>query len=295
MGEDSSATTTVVPVAILVVGSEVLSGRVPDTNSHWLAQELWRLGCLLTEVCTVPDDLHVISQKVKLLSETNKFLITTGGIGPTHDDVTFEAVALAFQCQLHAHPDILSVLQRLIGASKRLEAAHYKCATVPTIATLLSGSANEYPVVRVHNVFILPGAPYLVRTQFRLVCPVIAATAASSTTPKYMVEVRVAMDEVEMVPSLNRLVSHHPRVDVGSYPQEVPSDRPDAGETIITLEASERGLLIAAENELRELLGPGLMVQRIKEKSTALSRSKDCSVTASCEPANGAGGVRSRL
>src|SRR6185437_627108 len=121
--------------AMVVVGNEILSGKVHDSNSYFAARELRKLGVALDRICVVPDDLAAIADEVLRCARGFEFVITSGGVGPTHDDITLEAVAVAFKRKLVIHPE----LEALVRAHFRENVATgMKMALVPEGATLNS-------------------------------------------------------------------------------------------------------------------------------------------------------------
>ncbi|KAG5189450.1 MoaB/Mog domain-containing protein [Tribonema minus] len=264
-----------VTVAIVVVGSEVLSGRVEDVNSRWLAIQLRKCGAVLTEICTIPDDVDIIAARVRELASSNRFVITAGGIGPTHDDVTYEGVAKAFGCGLQVRAEVVALLKRLTGSSaqRALDKSLVKLAMLPSKAVLVTNAADAYPVARVANVFILPGMPSLMRGQFD------QFRAAFRGALRYHSAFRIGLPETDIVAALNSLVSAHPSVAVGSYPQE--SESP---ETVVSLEAQERGELVRAEAALSELVArvnPDVRPHRCIKASAAKAKAKATAATQS--------------
>ncbi|CDQ89149.1 unnamed protein product [Oncorhynchus mykiss] len=157
-----------VTAAILIIGDEILKGHTVDTNSAFLSRALRKLGVCVQRVTVIPDQQEVISKEVALLAPQYTHLLTSGGIGPTHDDVTFESVALAFEEELHAHPELTRLVEEFFGVVDRENAA-MKLAMVPRSAKLnygtdpQTGKPLRYPLVSVRNVYIFPGIPSLLQ------------------------------------------------------------------------------------------------------------------------------------
>lgn len=206
--------------AILIIGDEILKGHTVDTNSAFLTRALRKLGVAVQRITVVPDVQEVISKEVALQSPQYTHLITSGGIGPTHDDVTFESVAAAFQEELHPHPELSRLVEEFFGA-KDENSANMKLAMVPRSAKLnygtdpLTGQQLRYPLVSVRNVYIFPGIPSLLERAFNG----LEHLFAGSGTTFHSREVFVDTDEAEIAPVLTKLQACWGRkVALGSYP-----------------------------------------------------------------------------
>src|SRR6266851_4117571 len=145
--------------AIIVIGNEILSGKVQDTNAYFATRELRKLGVTLKRIAIVPDELDAIGEEVAYCAERFEFVLTSGGVGPTHDDITMEGVARAFKRKLVIHPE----LERLIHQhfADRVNAAGLKMAEVPDGAVLNAAHDLRFPTVQLENVYILPGIPQI--------------------------------------------------------------------------------------------------------------------------------------
>ncbi|XP_066539288.1 FAD synthase [Hoplias malabaricus] len=214
--EDRGAVTA----AILIIGDEILKGHTADTNSTFLCRGLRKLGVTVQRVTVVPDVREVIAEEVARLSPSVTHLITSGGIGPTHDDVTFESVAQAFGEGLRAHPELTALLQKFFGTVDS-KSSTMKLAMVPESAKLnygtdpRTGQQLRYPLVSVRNVYIFPGIPSLLERAFESLSHLFAASGTTFHTR----EVFVDADEAEIAPVLSRLqTTWGKRVALGSYP-----------------------------------------------------------------------------
>ncbi|XP_076826905.1 FAD synthase [Brachyhypopomus gauderio] len=208
-----------VTAAILIIGDEILKGHTVDTNSSYLCRGLRKLGVSVQRVTVVPDVREVIAEEVARLSPTVTHLITSGGIGPTHDDVTFEAVAMAFGEGLCAHPELTRLLEKHLGHVDPQGGAA-KLASVPASAHLHYGTDPRtslplrYPLISVRNVYIFPGVPSLLERAFDGLAHLFAGRTAFHTR-----QVFVDADEAEIAPALARLQARWGRrVALGSYP-----------------------------------------------------------------------------
>jgi molybdenum cofactor synthesis domain-containing protein len=201
--------------AALVVGNEILSGKVEEANVGILARTLRALGVELRRVVVVMDDVNTIAGEVRELSRTHDWVFTSGGVGPTHDDVTVEGVAQAFGVRVVSSPEMESMLRA--HYEERITAGHLRMALVPEGAALESTEEVRWPTIRLANTWLLPGIPEV----FRMKLPVVVAflTRAGTRPPFVSRAVYVKMDEGELKPLLDRVVADFPDVAVGSYPK----------------------------------------------------------------------------
>lgn len=209
-----------VTAAILIIGDEILKGHTVDTNSAFLCRGLRKLGVTVQRITVVPDIQEVIAKEVSLQSSSVTHLITSGGVGPTHDDVTFESVAMAFGEGLHAHPELTKLVEEFFGVADP-NSAHMKLAMVPVSAKLnfgtdpQTGRPNRYPLVSVRNVYMFPGIPSLLERSFNGLNHLFSG----SGTTFHSREVFVDADETEIAPVLTKLQACWGKhVSLGSYP-----------------------------------------------------------------------------
>lgn len=209
-----------VTAAILIIGDEILKGHTVDTNSAFLCHGLRKLGVTVQRITVVPDIQEVIAKEVSLQSSSVTHLITSGGVGPTHDDVTFESVAMAFGEGLHAHPELTKLVEEFFGVADP-NSASMKLAMVPVSAKLnfgtdpQTGRPNRYPLVSVRNVYMFPGIPSLLERSFNGLTHLFSG----SGTTFHSREVFVDLDETEIAPVLTKLqASWGKHVSLGSYP-----------------------------------------------------------------------------
>ncbi|MCX8072024.1 MAG: competence/damage-inducible protein A [Candidatus Binatia bacterium] len=197
--------------AVVVVGNEILSGKVVDTNSGFLAQELRALGVSLERILVIPDEVGAISEAVSDYSRKFHWVFTSGGVGPTHDDVTISGVAQAFGVKVIRHPLLESRLKNISGGE--IGDARLKLAEVPEGAELLFGEDLVFPAVVVRNVFILPGIPELFRAKF------LAIRSRFRSAPFHLRVIYLRAAETELVPYLNATLAAFPELLLGSYPK----------------------------------------------------------------------------
>jgi molybdenum cofactor synthesis domain-containing protein len=198
--------------AALVIGNEILSGKIEDKNVAELARLLRELGIRLARVVMVADELDVIAREVIELSRAHDWLFTSGGVGPTHDDVTIDGVAKAFGVDVVTAPEMAEMIRA--HYRERCTDNHLRMARVPSGAVLEVTEEVHWHTVRMKNVWCLPGVPEV----FRMKLSVVRAHIGKG--PRFVsVAVFTKMDEGELKPLLDRVVAAFPDVEVGSYPK----------------------------------------------------------------------------
>ena len=233
--------------AILVIGNEILSGKVEDQNARYLIGELRRLGVSLRRIEVVPDVAEEIADRVRALAGRVDHLFTSGGVGPTHDDVTLRAVGEAFGLPIVRHPDLEGLLRSRYGA--RLHERDLQMADLPVGARLEhgpGGAGTRWPVVVVRNVWILPGVPSIFRAKFEAVRELFRAP------PIHGRALFTLADEAEIAGALDETVAAFPAVDVGSYPQTEGGPH----RVKVTFDGRDRDAVDAALAFLTSKLGP---------------------------------------
>ncbi|MFP4303562.1 competence/damage-inducible protein A [Rhodosalinus sp.] len=200
--------------AMLVIGDEILSGRTRDSNMHHLAGELTRVGIDLREVRVVPDDRAAIIAAVQALAERWDHLFTSGGIGPTHDDITAEAVAAAFGLPIGVRADARAVLQAHYDAQGlELNEARLRMARIPEGATLIENPISAAPGFTLRNVHVMAGVP----TIFEAMVASVLATLVGGA-PLLSQTITVQRGEGDVAPILSEVAEAFPDLSVGSYP-----------------------------------------------------------------------------
>lgn len=198
--------------AILIVGNEILSGRTADTNVSHIAQALGRIGVPVREVRVVPDVTGEIVDAVNALRARYTYVFSTGGIGPTHDDITSEAVAKAFGVELVLDPEARARLERHLGADK-LNEARLRMAHVPKGASLIDNPVSAAPGFRIGNVFVMAGVPVIMQSMLAGVVPTLEGGRPILTRT-----VACDLPEGEIAADLGALQTRYPDLDIGSYP-----------------------------------------------------------------------------
>ena len=198
--------------AFLLIGDELLSGKVEEANLVVLARTFRSLGIDLRRVVTIGDDVDLIADEVKRLSETHDHLVTSGGVGPTHDDVTVDGVAKAFGVDVVLDQGLVALLREYY--KEKCTEGHLLMARMPVGATLETTENVRWPTIRMKNTWLFPGIPEV----FRLKLPVLAEKL-SGGQPWVSRAVYTQMDEGNLKPLLDAVVASFPDVGIGSYPK----------------------------------------------------------------------------
>ena len=225
---------------ILVIGNEILSGKVVDTNSPYLCRELRTLGVDVERIVTIPDEIDTIAVHVRAMSEAYDLVFTSGGIGPTHDDLTVDGVAAAFGLPVEHCESIADRIERAIG--EKPNASQLKMARLPKGARLIDSGDLWFPLVVVENVYVLPGIPELLRKKFE------SARDRFRGIPFVLKRVYVKQMESEIAEQLNDLLREFPQLQLGSYPRI----QEESFRVLLTLESRDAGYV---QRALDALLG----------------------------------------
>jgi len=243
-----------VTAAVIIIGNEVLSGRTRDANLSYLGKALDASGVRLREARIIPDDAEVIVATVNACRERYDYVFTTGGIGPTHDDITSACVARAFGVDLRRNAEAEALLRRHYRPEDVNE-ARLKMADVPEGAMLIANPVSAAPGFQFGNVFVLPGVPRIMQAMFeglrhRLAggVPMVSATVAAFVT------------EGVVAAGLSEAQSDHPTVEIGSYPfvrdgrlgTSLVVRAPDADAVAAAIAAVEAAVRAAGGDPMRE-------------------------------------------
>ena len=235
---------------ILVIGNEILSGKIVDANSPYLCRELRTLGVDVRRLAVLPDDVAVIADHVAAYAAGFDYVLTTGGVGPTHDDVTVEAVARGLARELVIQPDLYALLQE--SWAERPAAVRDKMASVPAGTQLLMEPSLPIPVLQVGNVYVFPGIPKLFRRLFDDV------KARFRESPYHARTIYVRARESAIAHHLDAVTAAFPDLLLGSYPEV---DNP-AYRIKLTLESKDAAYLARAHEHLLALL-PAAVVAHV--------------------------------
>ncbi len=212
-GSDSAgAAGRIYTAALVIIGNEVLSGRTQDANTAYLATRLNDLGIRLIEVRIVRDEFDAIAKAVNELRAACDYVFTTGGIGPTHDDITAEAIARAFGRRLLEHPEAIARLARHYAHSE-FTPARRRMANVPDGGTLIDNPVSAAPGFRVENVFVFAGVPKIMQGMFESIRHELIGGA-----PLLARTIRTNLAEGRIAEPLGGLQDDFPDLEIGSYP-----------------------------------------------------------------------------
>lgn len=236
--------------AILVIGDEILSGKTDETNARFLISELRSLGVDLRSILIVPDDIDLIASALADFSQRHDYVFTSGGVGPTHDDVTLAGVCKAFNRQMHRHPQLESMIRSYLG-DKATE-THLRMADVPEGSSLISAPDLRWPLLAHENIFILPGVPEFFREKF------LAIKERFRSTEIYLKCIYTQQDEFSIAIGLKQTAGDHPKVSIGSYPV---FNRESDYKVKVTIESRDQKAVEAAFNSLQEILDGTLIVR----------------------------------
>lgn len=236
---------------IIIIGNEILSGKVRDSNSYFLACELRKLGVDVRRIFIIPDEIEVIGSTVRDFSEAYDYVFTSGGVGPTHDDVTMAGIANGFGLKLARSSDIEKLLLSRYGNS--LNAAMLKMTEVPEGTEIIMTEGMRYPVVYFRNIFIFAGIPDYLRDKFTI----IRERFRSSTY--HMKKLFLKGHESEFAEMLAIVDLNNKEVHFGSYPV---LGQPDY-RVVVTAESKSEPLLDKAMKELMDVL-PHHMLHKVE-------------------------------
>jgi molybdenum cofactor synthesis domain-containing protein len=227
---------------ILVIGNEILSGKTADENSVFLVRELRELGVDVRKISVIADDIETIASEVRSLSKSYDYVFTTGGVGPTHDDLTMDGIAAAFSRKIQRSPELEAAIRGYYAAE--LVEPNLRMADVPEGVRLIGGPGLWFPVVVVENVFVFPGVPEIFQRKFRKIREMFRES------PYHLREVYLRADEGQIAAILHEVLARFPDLMLGSYPYF--DDR--AYSVKLTLESKDSAYLLAAHEMLLEEL-----------------------------------------
>ena len=203
-----------ITAAILVIGDEILSGRTKDKNIGYIAEYLTAIGIDLKEVRVVSDDETAIVTALNALREAYTYVFTTGGIGPTHDDITAECVAKAFGVAIDFHPEAVRIIsERAKRMGVEMNESRMRMARIPAGATLVENKVSGAPGFRIGNVTVMAGVPSIMQAMLDAVAPTL------QTGAKMLSEtIRADAREGDVGSELGEIAKANPDVTIGSYP-----------------------------------------------------------------------------
>jgi len=237
--------TTAPTACVLIIGDEILSGRTQDANLKYFATRFAELGVRLKEARVIPDDPEVIVETLNAARARYSYVITTGGIGPTHDDITAACVARAFGRKIVRHPDVVARMTAYFG--DRLNEARLKMAEIPDgpDVSLVESETTIAPGFRIENVFVLAGVPSIAHAMFEALAPQLKGGA-----PMLSGNVGANVREGDIAAGLTAIQEKYPALAIGSYP----SLRNGGFHTSIVVRGTDKSQIAAALEEVAGLM-----------------------------------------
>jgi len=226
--------------AAVIIGNEILTGKVMEKNIYVLANTLFEIGIPLERVEIIPDVEESIVQTLHKLSPRVDYLITTGGIGPTHDDITYQSIAKAFNLKLSYHEPTLELMKQFM--SSPINEARKRMALIPEGATLHSTPGLWVPLVVVNNVFIFPGVPKIFQKMLEA-----NKSLFSGGVKIYRAILRTKKLEGDIALALSNCQKEFPGCEIGSYPQTAENDERSV---MVSFESSDKAILEQAVNRV---------------------------------------------
>lgn len=237
-------------VAVLVIGDEILSGKKEETNARFLVEQFRELGTALKGIFVIPDAFETIVHWVRQLRPAYDHLITSGGVGPTHDDRTVPAIAEALGRELHHDSDLETMIREFYLGEVNEDVLGM--ARLPRGAEKIHPPELRYPVIRVENILILPGEPTIFRKKF------LAVREMFRSTPYHGRRLFLRADEGQIARALRDAEEGTPGVTIGSYPE---FDNTEYS-VMVTLESKDGAAVDAAWQRLLSALDPGWIVRQ---------------------------------
>lgn len=235
----------VVTAGMLVIGDEILSGRTKDKNIGYVAEFLTNLGVDLREVRVVPDEEGKIVEALNALRNRYDYVFTTGGIGPTHDDITADSVAKAFGVPIDYDPRVIALLKARFPEGQ-LNEARMRMTRIPQGADLVTNSVSAAPGFHIGNVFVMAGVPAIMQAMMDVIGPRL------KTGVKMLSEtVRADAREGDVGGPLGEIAKAHPDVAIGSYPF---FDEARGPNTNIVVRSRDPNKLVAAKTAVEQML-----------------------------------------
>ena len=231
--------------SMLIIGDELLSGRTQDANMHHLANKLTEIGINLSEARFIRDDAAVIVSNIVELSTKFDYLFTSGGIGPTHDDITTDCVAEAFGRQVSVRSDAFNILKKYYdGKGIELNEARLRMARIPEKADLIENLISGAPGYIIENVYVMAGVPRIFQSMLQTVLPNL-----KKGTPTLSISIKLYKGEGDIALELEQIVKAFSKLTFGSYP----FNENGIHGTNIVIRGKDKKLMIKAEEKVRTI------------------------------------------
>ena len=232
--------------AILVIGDEILSGRTRDANMYHLAKELNIIGIDLKQARFVADEMEAIASSAKELSSIYDYVFSSGGIGPTHDDITADAIASAFGLSIDIRNDAVEILKAYYDRQGlELNSARLRMARVPEGATLIDNAISSAPGFRIRNIYVMAGVPSIFCAMLESILPTL-----KGGLPMFSESIQINRGEGDIAAELGQTADAFPEVFMGSYPFQ----KDGKYGTNLVLRSRNKSLLKKARARLMELI-----------------------------------------
>jgi len=245
MQQDAPKSDEIVTAAMMVIGDEILSGRTKDKNIGYIAEYLTNIGIDLREVRVVPDIEEEIVDALNALRHKYTYVFTTGGIGPTHDDITADCVAKAFGVALPHHPEAVAILQKRFGSTE-LNEARMRMTRIPEGGELILNKVSGAPGFRIGNVHVMAGIPSVMQAMMDEIAPTLKTSARMLSET-----IRADAREGDVGGPLGEIAKAHPETSIGSYPFFDQDQRPN---TNIVVRSRDPEKLAAAVKAVEAML-----------------------------------------
>ncbi len=229
--------------ALLIIGNEILSGRTRDANAWLAAERLFQQGCRVTEIVVVPDEQTMIVQALQRLCISVDAVITSGGIGPTHDDITMDCVAEALHAPLQEYDDVIALMHQRYG-EQAINEGRRRMACLPTGSQMIVCQESIAPGAHIQNVYVLAGVPTIFAAQLAVIL------ADFGSQPFLRQEIIVHLPESIFAKELAAVQAAHPDVEIGSYPTHCGAKA--SGKICLTTQSKNQ--LIAAQKSVETML-----------------------------------------
>ena len=239
--------------SIIIIGNEILSGRTLDINTQEIAQTLGKKGIIVSETRTIPDIKEIIITHVRELSAKYDYVFTTGGIGPTHDDITAESISAAFDLPYSKNEEIYQILKNYYDSiGEPLNHAREKMSYIPKGADLIFNKATMVPGFITRNVYTMAGIPEIMKSMLESALPNLKnGDIVQSKT------IDIMLGESKVADQFADLQNKYPTIDMGSYPYTKDGQHG----TSLVLRSSEHSKLEAAYLELQTICNQALCVK----------------------------------
>ena len=197
---------------IIIIGNEILIGRTKDTNSNFIAKKLIKAGIELEQIRVIPDEQKIIIDTVLEFHKLYKYVFTTGGIGPTHDDITSESLSKAFKKKYCYHPEAYKILEKYY-TKKEFNKGRKRMAKMPDKVELIFNPLTVAPGYRLKNIYVLPGVPIIMKKMFNQLIKNL-----KKGKPKKILTINIDLYESIIAAKLSKIQKQNPKCSIGSYP-----------------------------------------------------------------------------